>query len=119
MTAHIKLYCLHVLSVCVFRYYTFDDAFVREVLGKKLSKGTKKDLDDIGAKTGVTLKSCRRQVSAQCLCICINLYLFKNDECALSQESTTLNDFFNVLLYFDLQMLLFFYVLLDIMSSSK
>lgn len=46
----------------VFRYYAFDDAFVREVLGKKLSKGTKKDLDDISAKTGVTLKSCRRQV---------------------------------------------------------
>lgn len=46
----------------MFRYYTFDDGFVREVLGKKLSKGTKKDLDDIGAKTGVTLKSCRRQV---------------------------------------------------------
>uniref|UniRef100_A0A8D0L5U5 FGF1 intracellular binding protein n=1 Tax=Sphenodon punctatus TaxID=8508 RepID=A0A8D0L5U5_SPHPU len=42
-------------------YYAFDEAFVREVLGKKLSKGTKKDLDDISAKTGVTLKSCRRQ----------------------------------------------------------
>lgn len=46
----------------MFRYYAFDDTFVREVLGKKLSKGTKKDLDDISAKTGVTLKSCRRQV---------------------------------------------------------
>lgn len=46
-----------------FRYYAFHDVFVREVLGKKLSKGTKKDLDDISAKTGVTLKSCRRQVS--------------------------------------------------------
>jgi len=34
---------------------------VREVLGKKLSKGTKKDLDDISTKTGITLKSCRRQ----------------------------------------------------------
>ncbi|XP_058613723.1 acidic fibroblast growth factor intracellular-binding protein B isoform X2 [Onychostoma macrolepis] len=33
----------------------------REVLGKKLSKGTKKDLDDIGSKTGIVLKSCRRQ----------------------------------------------------------
>ncbi|KAL7978265.1 hypothetical protein Chor_014804, partial [Crotalus horridus] len=43
------------------KYYAFNDAFVREVLGKKLSKGTKKDLDDISAKTGVTLKSCRRQ----------------------------------------------------------
>lgn len=47
-----------------FRYYAFDDPFVREVLGKKLSKGTKKDLDDISAKTGVTLKSCRRQVNS-------------------------------------------------------
>lgn len=46
------------------RYYAFDDAFVREILGKKLSKGTKKDLDDISAKTNVTLKSCRRQVIA-------------------------------------------------------
>uniref|UniRef100_A0A2I2ZSQ9 FGF1 intracellular binding protein n=1 Tax=Gorilla gorilla gorilla TaxID=9595 RepID=A0A2I2ZSQ9_GORGO len=42
-------------------YYAFDEAFVREVLGKKLSKGTKKDLDDISTKTGITLKSCRRQ----------------------------------------------------------
>lgn len=50
-------FCIH-----YFRYYAFDDAFVREVLGKKLSKGTKKDLDDISAKTNVTLKSCRRQV---------------------------------------------------------
>ena len=49
--------------VSLFRYYAFDDVFVREVLGKKLSKGTKKDLDDISAKTGVTLKSCRRQVN--------------------------------------------------------
>lgn len=47
----------------LFRYYAFHDVFVREVLGKKLSKGTKKDLDDISAKTGVTLKSCRRQVN--------------------------------------------------------
>lgn len=52
-----------ILNLCfLVRYYTFDDAFVREVLGKKLSKGTKKDLDDVSAKTNVTLKSCRRQV---------------------------------------------------------
>ncbi|XP_025068182.1 acidic fibroblast growth factor intracellular-binding protein [Alligator sinensis] len=43
------------------RYYAFDEPFVRELLGKKLSKGTKKDLDDVSAKTGITLKSCRRQ----------------------------------------------------------
>ncbi|XP_015686045.1 acidic fibroblast growth factor intracellular-binding protein, partial [Protobothrops mucrosquamatus] len=48
-------------TMLIERYYAFNDAFVREVLGKKLSKGTKKDLDDISAKTGVTLKSCRRQ----------------------------------------------------------
>lgn len=50
------------MSCASTRYYTFDEAFVREVLGKKLSKGTKKDLDDISTKTGITLKSCRRQV---------------------------------------------------------
>lgn len=55
----------HLPFFFLFRYYAFDDVFVREVLGKKLSKGTKKDLDDISAKTGVTLKSCRRQVSAE------------------------------------------------------
>ncbi|XP_015681950.1 acidic fibroblast growth factor intracellular-binding protein [Protobothrops mucrosquamatus] len=48
-------------TMLIERYYAFNDAFVREVLGKKLSKGTKKDLDDISAKTGVTLNSCRRQ----------------------------------------------------------
>uniref|UniRef100_A0A8C7V2W2 Fibroblast growth factor (acidic) intracellular binding protein a n=1 Tax=Oncorhynchus mykiss TaxID=8022 RepID=A0A8C7V2W2_ONCMY len=51
----------HRQAMLIERYYTFDGVFVREVLGKKLSKGTKKDLDDVSAKTGVTLKSCRRQ----------------------------------------------------------
>ncbi|KAM6969996.1 acidic fibroblast growth factor intracellular-binding protein B [Aplochiton taeniatus] len=48
-------------SMLIERYYEFDYTFAREVLGKKLSKGTKKDLDDISTKTGITLKSCRRQ----------------------------------------------------------
>uniref|UniRef100_A0AAY4D9I8 Acidic fibroblast growth factor intracellular-binding protein n=2 Tax=Denticeps clupeoides TaxID=299321 RepID=A0AAY4D9I8_9TELE len=48
-------------AMLIDRYYAFDDAFVREVLGKKLSKGTKKDLDDVSSKTGILLKSCRRQ----------------------------------------------------------
>nr|XP_012308690.2 acidic fibroblast growth factor intracellular-binding protein-like [Aotus nancymaae] len=48
-------------ALLIERYYAFDEAFVREVLGKKLSKGTKKDLDDISTITGITLKSCRRQ----------------------------------------------------------
>ncbi|XP_028658729.1 fibroblast growth factor (acidic) intracellular binding protein a [Erpetoichthys calabaricus] len=51
----------HRQAMLIERYYAFDEAFVREVLGKKLSKGTKKDLDDVSAKTGITLKSCRRQ----------------------------------------------------------
>ncbi|KAK6316885.1 hypothetical protein J4Q44_G00122850 [Coregonus suidteri] len=32
--------------------------------GKNFSKGTNNDLDDISSKTGITLKSCRRQVQA-------------------------------------------------------
>ncbi|XP_067831743.1 fibroblast growth factor (acidic) intracellular binding protein a isoform X1 [Heptranchias perlo] len=48
-------------SMLIEKYYAFDEPFVREVLGKKLSKGTKKDLDDVSTKTGITLKSCRRQ----------------------------------------------------------
>ncbi|KAI1902830.1 hypothetical protein AGOR_G00020210 [Albula goreensis] len=48
-------------AVLIERYYTFDNALARELLGKKLSKGTKKDLDDVSAKTGIALKSCRRQ----------------------------------------------------------
>ncbi|XP_067113484.1 acidic fibroblast growth factor intracellular-binding protein B-like [Osmerus mordax] len=48
-------------SMLIERYYEFDSAFAREVLGKKLSKGTKRDLEDVSSKTGVALKSCRRQ----------------------------------------------------------
>ncbi|KAL1252921.1 hypothetical protein QQF64_017614 [Cirrhinus molitorella] len=51
----------HRQTMLIERYYEFDSAFAREVLGKKLSKGTKKDLDDISSKTGIALKSCRRQ----------------------------------------------------------
>uniref|UniRef100_W5KF70 Fibroblast growth factor (acidic) intracellular binding protein b n=2 Tax=Astyanax mexicanus TaxID=7994 RepID=W5KF70_ASTMX len=51
----------HHQAMLIERYYEFDHMFAREVLGKKLSKGTKKDLDDISSKTGIALKSCRRQ----------------------------------------------------------
>ena len=43
------------------QYYTFDECVVREFLGKKLSSKNRKDLDDVSEKTGVSLKSCRRQ----------------------------------------------------------
>ncbi|RWR99982.1 growth hormone-inducible transmembrane-like protein [Dinothrombium tinctorium] len=43
------------------KYYDFDDCVIREILGKKLSGRNRKDLDDVSEKTGVRLKSCRRQ----------------------------------------------------------
>jgi len=43
------------------RYYGLDDAFCREVVGKKLSSRLRKDLDEIADRTGILLKSCRRQ----------------------------------------------------------
>ena len=48
------------MSYC--RYYQFDDAVIREILGKKLSSRNRKDLDDVNEKTKVSLRSCRRQV---------------------------------------------------------
>ena len=43
------------------RYYEFDEKVVREFLGKKLSSKNRRELDDISERTGVSLKSCRRQ----------------------------------------------------------
>ena len=43
------------------QYYAFDESVVREFFGKKLSTRNRKDLDDVGEKTGISLKSCRRQ----------------------------------------------------------
>lgn len=42
-----------------YRYYAFDDAVIRELLGKKLSSRHRKDLDEVSEKTHVQLKSCR------------------------------------------------------------
>ena len=47
---------------CFFSYYMFDKEVIRELLGKKLTGRLRKDLDDVSEKTGVSLKSCRRQV---------------------------------------------------------
>ncbi|NXI80283.1 FIBP protein, partial [Rhipidura dahli] len=47
-------------ALLVQRYYAFDEALARELLGKKLSKGTKKELDEVSARTGVGIRSCRR-----------------------------------------------------------
>lgn len=43
------------------QYYAFDESVVREFFGKKLNTKNRKDLDDVSEKTGVSLKSCRRQ----------------------------------------------------------
>lgn len=67
------------------RYYEFDSVFAREVLGKKLSKGTKKDLDDISSKTGIALKSCRRQVLLTLWpLVFLNVSLGKDEYCMIS-----------------------------------
>lgn len=38
-----------------------DDSVAREILGKKLSSRYRKDLDEVADRTGIRLKSCRRQ----------------------------------------------------------
>lgn len=43
------------------QYYAFDESVVREFFGKKLNTRNRKDLDDVSEKTGISLKSCRRQ----------------------------------------------------------
>ncbi|XP_033213423.1 acidic fibroblast growth factor intracellular-binding protein [Belonocnema kinseyi] len=42
-------------------YYEFNDCVIREVLGKKLTSKSRKDMDEVAEKTGITLRSCRRQ----------------------------------------------------------
>ncbi|XP_037092414.1 acidic fibroblast growth factor intracellular-binding protein-like isoform X2 [Pollicipes pollicipes] len=43
------------------KYYDFDDAVMRELIGKKPSSKLRKELDDVCDKTGVLVRSCRRQ----------------------------------------------------------
>ena len=44
------------------RYYEYNTSVMRELLGFKLTQRQRKDLDDISEKTGVRVRSCRRQV---------------------------------------------------------
>lgn len=48
-------------SLLIEKYYCLDDYVARELLGKKLSSRYRKDLDEVAERTGVRLKSCRRQ----------------------------------------------------------
>ena len=52
---------LQELNFLYIRYYEFDNVVVRELLGKKLTTRLRKDLDDISERTGIPLKSCKRQ----------------------------------------------------------
>jgi len=42
-------------------YYCLDDAFCREIAGRKLNAKTRSIMDDISSECGIPLKSCRRQ----------------------------------------------------------
>jgi len=42
-------------------YYALDSPVARELLGRKLTSRLRKDLDEVAEKTGVSLRSCRRQ----------------------------------------------------------
>ncbi|XP_058823580.1 acidic fibroblast growth factor intracellular-binding protein [Topomyia yanbarensis] len=48
-------------SLLIEKYYSLDDSVARELFGKKFSSRNRKDLDEVAEKTGVRLKSCRRQ----------------------------------------------------------
>ena len=45
----------------VHMYYSFDDAVMREILGKKLTSRSKKDIEDVANKSKVAVTSARRQ----------------------------------------------------------
>lgn len=51
----------HARNLLIEKYYSLDDTVAREFLGKKLSSRYRKDLDEVSEKTGVRLKSVRRQ----------------------------------------------------------
>lgn len=43
-------------------YYGLDEAFVKEILGKKLTGATRKGLDEMSEEIALPVVSCRRQV---------------------------------------------------------
>lgn len=47
--------------ILIEKYYGIEDSVIREILGKKLSARNRKELDDVSEKTGINIKSCRRQ----------------------------------------------------------
>jgi len=53
----------HVRQALIDGYYGLDDAFVKEMLGKKLTSAVRKNLDETSEEIGIPVVSCRRQVS--------------------------------------------------------
>lgn len=51
----------HLKAWMVERYHELDDSVLREILGKKITSKTRKDLDDVSELTNVPLRSCHRQ----------------------------------------------------------
>lgn len=47
----------------IYTYYRYDAEFMRKILGRYLSKGMRKDLDEVAEEVKLTLSSCCRQVS--------------------------------------------------------
>jgi hypothetical protein len=42
-------------------YHSLDSTFCRDILGRKLNSKLRKDIDEVAEKTGVFVRSCRRQ----------------------------------------------------------
>eukprot|EP00730_Choanoeca_flexa_P014317 TRINITY_DN6221_c0_g1_i1.p1 TRINITY_DN6221_c0_g1~~TRINITY_DN6221_c0_g1_i1.p1 ORF type:complete len:344 (+),score=51.39 TRINITY_DN6221_c0_g1_i1:1425-2456(+) len=49
------------LEQIIVSYYSYDDSVMSEILSSPLSRSSRKDLDEVAEKTGVSLQSCRRQ----------------------------------------------------------
>lgn len=76
-------------SQLISRYYALDHSVARELLGRKLSGRLRKDLDEVSEKTGVPLKSCRRQFD--------NIKrIFKAVEEVPGRFTTNINHLFNL-----------------------
>ena len=53
--------------ISLLSYYHIDDEFAKEVVGRQLSRGLRKDLDEVAEKTKLSIISCRRQVCVRVL----------------------------------------------------
>ena len=74
---------------CCNRYYEFDGHLTRELLGKKLTLRVRNDLDVLGGKVSILLRSCFRQFDnlRRIFSVLEDLNLFSNgDPCSAIEE---------------------------------